>query len=864
MRPIRWSLICLSLAAGLWGQRPSRVLPDHQEFEATILVPYAGRDGAGRNFGLAFRYPEAGPFMVASWRIRLLDESGAVLRTWRGETRLQDGQGEQTVAFDGLDARGGCLAAGHYRVRLEASPTPEAAFRADAMPDRDARVDFHLAKAGEAMEVQEFPMEVGHPARPALPPFHPLPFHRAAPQVGGSRPTSLLPATGGLPYTIFLGNLHSQTHDSNGGGDVATCTGAQDPFAAPYGPADAYQYAFNAGLDILMCSEHNHMFDGSTGTNTAADPSAATGRFAAGLSEAATFTTAHPGFLALYGMEWGVISNGGHLNIFNADGLAEWETNASGQLLGDYLTPKSDYPSLYAFMRSKGWIGQFNHPSASGQFMVDGQSLGYSADGDEVMALCEVLNTSAFSHNTTETETSRSSYESAFNLLLERGFHVAPTTDQDNHCANWGLSYHNRTGVLIPAGTTLTRQTFLDAVRARHVYATMDKTAQIILTANGHIMGDRFANQGPLSLAVDYAAGSGHAASQVQIFEGIPGRNGTVTLKAAAATATFTPSQGEHFYYAKITQDDGDMLWSAPVWVSQQADTTGPVSASISAPASDLTVASGAPVDFVGAGSTSGTGALSYTWSFGDGATAAGSSASHAFMNPGGTALTETVTLTVSDGTSQAVATRLVTVNPAAAANTPPSLGALPPQSTLPGVPLGPLSFQVGDAETPAAQLTVTAVSSNQDLLPDEAILLGGTGAARTLSLAPVAGQTGDATVTVTVTDGGGLSASAAFSLSVQPDSHLGQGRVIISQYYEGSGYNKWIELANVGNAPVNLASPQLYLSLFSNAAADAPGGLKPNGSIALAGTLNPGQTLLLRTAAPRCRPTPRDSPPTR
>jgi hypothetical protein len=36
------------------------------------------------------------------------------------------------------------------------------------------------------------------------------------------------------------------------------------------------------------------------------------------------------------------------------------------------------------------------------------------------------------------------------------------------------------------------------------------------------------------------------------------------------AETTFTPSPGAHFYYAKVTQDDGNVLWSAPVWVMQE------------------------------------------------------------------------------------------------------------------------------------------------------------------------------------------------------------------------------------------------------------------------------------------------------
>lgn len=594
MRSIRYGLCALLCALPAAAQRLPH--PDHHEFEATLQVPYADPGSGARAFGLAFAFPDADALMVASWRVDILDAQGRTLRAFRGETALVDAKGEATVPFDGRDAQGRTLPQGHYRVRLSAAPMSEEQFRGEALPDRATRVDYHLARAGEAAEVQEFAMEMGHPARPAVPEFRGLPFHRA-PLAQGVQAESLA-ATGSLPYTVFLGNLHSQTNDSDGGGDVSTCTGAQNPQSGPYGPADAYQYALNAGLDLLMCSEHNHLFDGSTGTNTSADPAAAKSRFAAGLSEASTFRSAHPGFLALYGMEWGVITNGGHLNIFNPDGLAEWEYTSANQLIGDYFTAKGDYGALYTFMKSKGWVGQFNHPATAGQFNIGGTDLAYSADGDAVMALCEVLNTSAFSHNTTETETSYTSYEAAWNILLERGFHVAPTTDQDNHCANWGLSYHNRTGVLIPNGAALTLPTFLDAVRARHVYATMDKTAQIILTAGGHLMGDRFANSGSLTLTVSYAAGSGQAASQVQIFEGVPGRNGTVTQTAAASTVTITPATGSHFYYAKITQANGDMLWSAPLWVDEgtgSGDTQPPsVTASESGTSGAITLAASA------------------------------------------------------------------------------------------------------------------------------------------------------------------------------------------------------------------------------------------------------------------------------
>jgi hypothetical protein len=278
-------------------------------------------------------------------------------------------------------------------------------------------------------------------------------------------------------------------------------------------------------------------------------------------------------------MEWGVISNGGHLNILGSNELWGWESNGQNELLADRLTAKNDYAALYTTMKAQGAVGQFNHPDTSGQFIVNGQALGYTADGEEVMVLSEVMNTSAFSSNTTETETSMSRFEAAFNILLERGFRVAPSTNQDNHCANWGLSSTNRTAVLLPSGAAYNAANFLSALKARRVFATMDKNSQAVLQANGHLMGERFDNTGALSMSVLFANSAGRSVSKVEVFEGVPGRNGTVTLLGTSAQQTVTPATGRHFYYARVTQDDGKQLWTAPVWVDQQAgqaDTTPP------------------------------------------------------------------------------------------------------------------------------------------------------------------------------------------------------------------------------------------------------------------------------------------------
>ena len=312
------------------------------------------------------------------------------------------------------------------------------------------------------------------------------------------------------------------------------------------------------------------MYDGSDGTNANADAAKARALYQSGLASAAAFSASKINFLALYGMEWGVINKGGHVNIFNSDELLGWERNGQGELLADTVTPRSDYAALYTLMRKRGWVGQFNHPAHSGQFVVNGVPLGYTEDGDETMVLCEVMNSTAFSTIDTETETRRSNFEGACNRLLEAGYHLAFSTNQDNHCANWGASYTNRTGVLLPDGTPLNRENLVAALKARRVFATMDKTAQLVFTANGRMMGERFVNRGPLTLQANYASNSGKKVAAVAIMEGIPGRNGLVSEVSNLVTSTFTPAPGAHFYYAKVTQEDGNVLWSAPVWVTQE------------------------------------------------------------------------------------------------------------------------------------------------------------------------------------------------------------------------------------------------------------------------------------------------------
>lgn len=102
----------------------------------------------------------------------------------------------------------------------------------------------------------------------------------------------------------------------------------------------------------------------------------------------------------------------------------------------------------------------------------------------------------------------------------------------------------------------------------------------------------------------------------------------------------------------------------------------------------------------------------------------------------------------------------------AVTADTPPTLSTLTDRSTPAGTP-AVVTFTIGDDATAVDALVVAATSSNGSLVSSGGLAITGTGATRTLTLSPVTGQVGTATITISVTDNAGLSTIASFVLSV-------------------------------------------------------------------------------------------------
>ena len=101
-----------------------------------------------------------------------------------------------------------------------------------------------------------------------------------------------------------------------------------------------------------------------------------------------------------------------------------------------------------------------------------------------------------------------------------------------------------------------------------------------------------------------------------------------------------------------------------------------------------------------------------------------------------------------------------------AVSNTPPEIGLITDQRTLPGVPVA-LTVAVSDGQSAPDQLVVTVTCTNALLLPASGIALSGTTAQRSLVLTPSPQYSGETWVRVTATDPQGSFTVREFRLIV-------------------------------------------------------------------------------------------------
>lgn len=368
-------------------------------------------------------------------------------------------------------------------------------------------------------------------------------------------------------YNFYYGNLHSHSSYSDGNKD-STATGY-------YTPGDDYNYAkASYHMDFLGIAEHNHY---SSNNN----PGMHVAHYSMGLYQSDTATNAS--FVAMYGMEWGTISQGGHVVVYGVPGLIGWESGSGGWGTTnnyDIFCAKGDFAGFWPIVRSypTAFCTLAHAQTNDYGSLIDAAGV-YNAETDSVVVGLAIRSGSANSITTNYTDPPATSYESKYLKALAKGYHVGPNIDHDNHYATFGRTNPSRTVVL---ATSLNRDSIMAAYKATRFYASDDWNAQVVFSVNGKLMGSNFITNNNSSINVtiidpDAPGDPNDNINKIEIFYGITGSeiNATIlTSNTGSTTLSYTHTSSVntgYYYFAKITQVGGDIIWTAPVWVYRNA-----------------------------------------------------------------------------------------------------------------------------------------------------------------------------------------------------------------------------------------------------------------------------------------------------
>lgn len=345
---------------------------------------------------------------------------------------------------------------------------------------------------------------------------------------------------------FYFGNLHAHSSFSDGNADDGTKV-----------PADDYAFAKTAlCFDFLGISEHNHTAAGMHLAN-----------WQPGRTQAAAATTA--AFVGLYGMEWGVISGGGHVIVYGVDSLIGWDPGEH-----QIFVPKSVYKGsggLFDIINRHGnnALAYLAHPNSTDyNDLLNGS---YDLSADNAVVGTTVESGPAFSTNTSYTDPGTSlSYLSYYRNMLSKGYHVGPTIDHDNHNMTFGHTAKTRLVVMAP---TLTENSLLDGMRKMRFYASQDCGARISYKLNNAPMGSILTQAGAPTLSVGSITTA--AVTSIKVMAGVPGSGVAATQVASSTNGSlnFTDNSllnlSQRYYYLGITEADGSRIITAPIWYTR-------------------------------------------------------------------------------------------------------------------------------------------------------------------------------------------------------------------------------------------------------------------------------------------------------
>ena len=363
---------------------------------------------------------------------------------------------------------------------------------------------------------------------------------------------------GEAQYQLYYGQLHSHTGEySDGSGTLQ----------------QALEYVKSlpesANVDFVAFTDHSNYFDASGNANpedALYDMSKATAqsqeKWAKYKSEVAAFNEENAGSLvAVAGFEMTWSGGPGHINTFNTPGIVSRNNSTLNNKTDD--AGMKAYYSLLSQPEGTDSISQFNHPGSTFGTFTDFSY--WDAVIDSRIFLVEVGNG--------EGQIGAGGYYPSYEyytMALDKGWHVAPTNNQDNHKGKWGNANDARDVILTD---NFTEEGVYDAIRAMRVYSTEDKNLELYYTVNGMQLGSSITEiPDKLDISVQVSdPDSSDSISKVEVIvnsgKSIHTWSDPAELAKGDLSVTLDPDYS--YYYIRVTEGDGDLAVTAPVWVGE-------------------------------------------------------------------------------------------------------------------------------------------------------------------------------------------------------------------------------------------------------------------------------------------------------
>jgi hypothetical protein len=143
--------------------------------------------------------------------------------------------------------------------------------------------------------------------------------------------------------------------------------------------------------------------------------------------------------------------------------------------------------------------------------------------------------------------------------FLRKGYRYGFVCNSDGHKGHVGTN-----GLTAVFAQSLTREAILDAYRRRHVYGTTNARIRLIVTGNGHLMGDVVPNTREKHLEIDVTGEN--RLKRIDLY-----RNGELYQRMPPDGTRVHESITVHEeapsnWYVRVIQVDNHIAYSSPIW----------------------------------------------------------------------------------------------------------------------------------------------------------------------------------------------------------------------------------------------------------------------------------------------------------